>query len=148
MSINAALAGIKHLNRLDNVLARNEWREPEIAEGLMLDHQQHVIEGTMSNVFCVLDEQLYTPSLERCGVRGVMREQIIQLAHSLGIKVNEVDISQQNFLQMDELFVSNSLIGLWPITNLTDQPARQYTISMTQQLQKQLQQLDAHTTLE
>jgi len=148
VSMNAALAGIKHLNRLDNVLARNEWRDPHIAEGLMLDHQQHVIEGTMSNVFCVLDDQLYTPSLDRCGVRGVMREQIIQLAQSQGITLNEIDISRQNFLQMDEIFVSNSLIGIWPVTSIVDQPERQYSTSMAQQLQQQLQTLDAHTTLE
>lgn len=148
VSMNAALAGIKHLNRLDNVLARNEWRDAGIAEGLMLDHQQHVIEGTMSNVFCVLDDQLYTPSLERCGVRGVMREQIIQLAQSQGITLNEIEISQQNFLQMDEIFVSNSLIGIWPVSRIVDQPERQYTTSMAQQLQRQLQQLDVHRALE
>lgn len=148
ISINAALAGIKHLNRLDNVLARNEWREPHIAEGLMLDHQQHVIEGTMSNVFCVLEDQLYTPALELCGVRGVMREQIIQLARSQGITLNEIDISLQNFLQMDEIFVSNSLIGIWPVTGIADKPERQYSTSMAQQLQQQLQQLDAHRALE
>ncbi|HEY9200803.1 MAG TPA: aminodeoxychorismate lyase [Gammaproteobacteria bacterium] len=148
VSMNAALAGIKHLNRLDNVLARNEWRDPHIAEGLMLDHQQHVIEGTMSNVFCVLDDQLYTPSLDRCGVRGVMREQIIQLAQSQGITLNEIEISQQNFLQMDEIFVSNSLIGIWPVSRIVDQPERQYTTSMAQQLQRQLQQLDVHRALE
>lgn len=148
VSINPALAGIKHLNRLDNVLARNEWREPGIAEGLMLDHQQHVIEGAMSNVFCVLDDQLYTPSLELCGVRGVMREQIIQLARSQGITVNEIEISQQNFLQMDEIFVSNSLIGIWPVTGIVDQPERQYSTTMAQQLQQQLLTLDEHTELE
>jgi 4-amino-4-deoxychorismate lyase len=148
VSINPALAGIKHLNRLDNVLARNEWREPHIAEGLMLDHQQHVIEGTMSNVFCVLDDQLYTPALELCGVRGVVREQIIQLARSQGITVNEIDISLQNFLQMDEIFVSNSLIGVWPVTSIVDQPGGQYSSSVAQQLQQQLQQLDVHTVLE
>lgn len=148
VSINTALAGIKHLNRLDNVLARNEWRDPHIAEGLMLDHQQHVIEGTMSNVFCVLDDQLYTPSLEQCGVRGVIRDQIIQLARSQGVTLNEIDISQQNFLQMDEIFVSNSLIGIWPVTSIVDQPGRQYSTSMAQQLQQQLVALAERTALE
>lgn len=147
LSINPALAGIKHLNRLDNVLARNEWRDAGIAEGLMLDHQQHVVEGTMSNVFCVLDDQLYTPSLEQCGVRGVMRKQIIQLARSQGITVNEIDISLQNFLQMDEICVSNSLIGIWPVTSIVDQPDRHYSTSMAQQLQQQLAQLDLHRVI-
>jgi len=118
ISINPVLAGIKHLNRLDNVLARNEWQSSDIAEGFMFDLQGHVIEGTMSNVFCVLGDELYTPALEQCGVQGVMRQQVIELAQKLNIAVNIVDISQQNFLQMDAVFITNSLIGIWPVTEL------------------------------
>lgn len=124
VSINTALAGIKHLNRLDNVLARNEWQDPEIAEGIMLDHHQHVIEGTMSNIFCVLDHELYTPSLARSGVAGVMRDQVIQLAERMNLTVNIVEISQYNFLNMDALFLTNSLIGLWPISRVRDNERR------------------------
>ncbi len=118
VSINTVLAGIKHLNRLDNVLARNEWQGNEIAEGFMLDHQGHVIEGTMSNVFCIMGDELYTPSLALCGVAGVMRQQVIELATKLKIPVNIVDISEQNFLQMDALFITNSLIGIWPVKKI------------------------------
>ncbi len=123
VSINTALAGIKHLNRLDNVLARNEWQhssENKIAEGFMFDNQQHVIEGTMSNVFCILGDELYTPLLDCCGVAGVMREQVIKLAKELKIPVNVVEISKQNFLQMDAIFVTNSVIGIWPVVRLGD----------------------------
>jgi 4-amino-4-deoxychorismate lyase len=120
VSINSALAGIKHLNRLDNVLARNEWQDKEIAEGFMLDDQGHVVEGTMSNVFCVLGKELYTPLLDQCGVAGVMRQQIIKMAEALNITVNVVDISRQNFLQMDAIFITNCLIGLWPVNSIQD----------------------------
>jgi len=118
ISISSALAGIKHLNRLDNVLARNEWHSSDIAEGFMFDNLGHIIEGTMSNVFCVLGDELYTPALEQCGIKGVMRQQVIELAQSLKIPVNIVDISKQNFLQMDAVFITNSLIGIWPVTEL------------------------------
>ncbi len=121
ISINPALAGIKHINRLDNVLARNEWHDSEIVEGFMLDNKGHIIEGTMSNVFCILGDELYTPLLEQCGVAGVMRQQVINLANELNITVNIVDISQQNFLQMDALFITNSLIGLWPVKTIVDE---------------------------
>jgi len=118
ISVNSVLAGIKHLNRLDNVLARNEWSDAHIAEGFMLDHNQHVIEGTMSNVFCVLDDEIYTPSLQSSGVAGVMRQHIMKLAEISTIPVNVIDISEQNFLHMDSIFITNSLIGIWPITKI------------------------------
>ncbi|VAW61113.1 Aminodeoxychorismate lyase [hydrothermal vent metagenome] len=120
ISVNPLLAGIKHLNRLDNVLARNEWHSSDIAEGFMLDNNQHVIEGTMSNVFCVLGEEIYTPLLQYCGVQGVMRQRVISQAREMGISVNVIEISKLNFLQMDALFVTSSLIGLWPVKKVID----------------------------
>jgi len=110
VSVNTALAGIKHLNRLDNVLARNEWHDPNIAEGFMFDNKDNLIEGTMSNVFCIHDNQLYTPDLTQCGVAGVMRERIINIAKSMNVIVNMVDIKRQDFLTMDAIFITNSLI--------------------------------------
>jgi 4-amino-4-deoxychorismate lyase len=118
VSVNPMLAGMKHLNRLDNVLARNEWHDSAIAEGFMFDSSGHIIQGTMSNVFCVLGDELYTPLLEQCGVAGIMREQVIALASELNIPLSIVDISKPNFLQMDGVFVTNSLIGIWPVTEL------------------------------
>jgi len=121
VSINTALAGIKHLNRLENVLARNEWHGSEIAEGFMFDHYGRLIEGTMSNVFCVLGDELYTPLLEHSGVAGVMRQRVIEFAKVLNVPVNIVDISKQNFLQMDAVFVTNSLIGIWPVKKIIEE---------------------------
>ncbi|MCW8935762.1 MAG: aminodeoxychorismate lyase [Gammaproteobacteria bacterium] len=120
VSMNIALAGMKHLNRLDNVLARNEWNDSAISEGFMLDNQGHIIEGTMSNVFCVLGDELYSPLLEQCGITGIMRQQVINIAEKLNIPVNIVDISKANFLSMDAVFISNSLIGIWPVKKIID----------------------------
>jgi len=128
-SMNSSLAGIKHLNRLENVLARNEWSDTAIAEGFMLDLNNHVIEGTMSNVFCLLDDELYTPSLECSGVNGVIRQHVIKLAGNHNIPVNVIDISKQNFLQMDSIFITNSVIGLWPVKKIIDLD-QQYAFSV------------------
>jgi 4-amino-4-deoxychorismate lyase len=118
VSINSTLSGIKHLNRLDNVLARNEWQSADIAEGIMLNDNDHVIEGTMSNIFAVNDDIVYTPLLNNSGVKGVMRDAVINLSNSLNIEVQELDLSRELLLNMDEIFLTNSLIGIWPVMEL------------------------------
>lgn len=118
---NPALAGLKHLNRLEQVLARSEWNDPSIHEGLMMDAADRVIEGTSSNLFVVQDDKLITPDLSRCGVAGVMQGLIIELAETLGIPMIISDVSLQDLWVADGLFVSNSLIGIWPIRELSGQ---------------------------
>lgn len=112
------LAGLKHLNRLEQVLARNEWQDTEIVEGLMLDENGNVIEGTMSNVFMVQNERLYTADLSASGVAGIMRGYILDLARKAGIEIHIGNISKQQLGEADEIFISNSLIGLWPVNRL------------------------------
>ena len=120
VSANPVLAGMKHLNRLDNVLARAELAE-DVAEGLMLDITgAYLVEGTMSNLFAVRGKILYTPSLAMAGVRGLMRQQIISWAASLKLELQEGRYSPDWFAQAGELFVSNSLIGIWPIRHWKD----------------------------
>ncbi len=119
---NPTLAGMKHLNRLEQVLARAEWNDASIQEGLMMDAADRVIEGTSSNLFILQDEKLYTPDLSRCGVAGVMQGLVIEVAESLHVPVIITDISLQELWQADALFVSNSLIGIWPIRELSGQP--------------------------
>lgn len=116
ISVNPFLAGIKHLNRLDCVLARNEWDNPDIQEGLMLNQQQRIIEGTMSNVFIVHQGALLTPSVEQAGVAGVMRAVILDRASNKGIQALEVEpFTIDQLMRADEVFVCNSLIGIWPV---------------------------------
>ena len=118
LSAQPALAGVKHLNRLENVLARAEWSDAAIAEGLMCDANDNVICGTMSNLFLLKDAQLVTPELTHCGVSGVMRDVVIELARSHSIDTRITAVSMDELLAADEVFVVNSVIGLWPVAAL------------------------------
>jgi len=111
-----ALTGIKHLGRLEQVLARAEWDDPEIAEGLMLDITNRPVEGTMSNLFVWRDGNLITPG--RCGVAGVMRGLVMETAREQGIPVQLRDLELDDLEQAEALFMTNSLIGIWPVREL------------------------------
>jgi 4-amino-4-deoxychorismate lyase len=117
---NSSLAGIKHLNRLEQVMARREWDDPDIMEGLMLDTAGNVVEGTMSNVFMVKDALLMTPDLTRCGVAGIMRGRVLDMAtqHSIEVRIQHLELDA--LLQADEVFVCNSLTGIWPVTGIDE----------------------------
>lgn len=118
LAINPALAGIKHLNRLEQVLARAEWDDARYAEGLLCDAEGRVIEATMSNLFLGQDGVLVTPRLHRCGVAGVLRGFLLARALSLGIPVSERDVTRAELDASDELFVCNSNFGIWPVREL------------------------------
>ncbi|MEN8801813.1 MAG: aminodeoxychorismate lyase [Thiogranum sp.] len=118
LAVQPLLAGIKHLNRLEQVLARAEWNDPVIAEGLMLSDCEGVIEGTMSNVFIVTNRVLITPDLSKCGVAGIMRSVILDLAEGLGIETEIRPISLDDVKAAREIFVCNSLIGVWPVVSI------------------------------
>lgn len=139
---NPHLAGMKHLNRLEHVLARAEWQDEKVVEGLLLDSDGHVTEGVMSNVFWVKDEQLYTPDLSQCGVTGVMRETVMQLAEQLDIPLNWGHYILRDVYRADELFLTNSLVGIWPVRALggTRFDTKDESIPLTRKLQQALQQ--------
>lgn len=112
------LAGIKHLNRLEQVLARAEWQDSELAEGLMRDVSGRVIEGVYSNLFLVREGRLMTADLGRCGVAGVMRAELLDQARQLGIAVDIRDLDLSDLEQADEVFLCNSVYGVWPVRGL------------------------------
>jgi 4-amino-4-deoxychorismate lyase len=115
LGLSPVLAGIKHLNRLEQVLARAEWNDiNSVQEGIMLNVNEHVIEGTMSNLFYSKNDQLYTADLTQSGVAGIIRAMI--MSHE---PVVEHDFDQDELLTADELFVCNSVIGIWPIKQLS-----------------------------
>lgn len=120
LAAQTRLAGIKHLNRLEQVLARAEWNDADgFQEGLMLDLEGRVIEGTMSNVFASPGEGvLLTPDLSRCGVAGVMRRHIIEQAAKAGIQVQVAAVPLGELQQAREIFLCNSLLGVWPVAAL------------------------------
>lgn len=133
LSCQPRLAGLKHLNRLEQVLARNEWSDPRYSEGLMQDMQGHVVEGVFSNLFFARDNTLYTPLLDECGVAGVMRAEILSHAQSLSIDLVQGHFTEAQLLEADEVFFCNSLYGIWPVRALG---AKQWSVGpMTRRLQ-------------
>ncbi len=117
LSRNRATAGIKHLNRLEQVLARAEL-EANCAEGLMSDESGQVIEGVMTNLFIVSQGVLLTPDLTHGGVEGVMRGLVLERAAAMAIETRTTEIRANDILQADEVFLTNSLIGLWPVRQI------------------------------
>ncbi|MEE9424902.1 MAG: aminodeoxychorismate lyase [Methylococcales bacterium] len=118
LSINPALAGIKHLNRLEQVIGRNEWNSADIHEAVMLDTDGYVIEGTMSNLFFVANGCLKTALLDRAGVAGIIRSVVIDQAKQAGVVVDIKRIKLNELLNADEVFMTNSVIGVWPVRQL------------------------------
>ncbi len=134
LGLNPSLAGIKHMNRLEQVIARAEWIGSDIQEGLMLDMNNNIIEGTMSNLFLVKDNVLYTPVIDHCGIEGVLRNILITIANNQQIVVVEKKISKQDIYLADEIFITNSIIGIWPVIQLEEV---HYKIgTLTRELQK------------
>lgn len=115
------LAGIKHLNRLEQILAQSEIPDQSVAEGLVLDVMGNIIEGTMSNLFLVKDGVLITPDLSNCGINGVIREKIIDLAAELKLNFRQRAVPGDFLFAADEIFLCNSIIGLWPVKKIDEQ---------------------------
>lgn len=109
------LAGIKHLNRLEQVLARREWEDASMAEGLVCNIQNHIISGVQSNLFLVRDAMLLTPELSQSGIAGRMRARIMELAAASGSACQELVLTWEDLARAQEVFLSNSLIGIWPV---------------------------------
>lgn len=113
-----ALAGIKHLNRLEQVLARSELASAGAPEGVMLDTGGLVIEGTMSNLFAVRGGELWTPDLSSCGVEGVVRAEVLARAGELSLQPVIRALAPDDLLSADEAFLTNSIIGIWPLKSV------------------------------
>ena len=114
------LAGIKHLNQLERILARNEFKEAVTpTEGLMLDVEGAVIEGTMSNVFIVRNGVLLTPKLNNAGVSGVIRNHLIDQAAREGMDCRVVELTLDDMKSADEIFMTNSLMPVRSVRKLS-----------------------------
>lgn len=116
-----ALAGIKHLCRLEQVLAQLELRGHTVQQGLLLDASDNVVGGTSSNLFAVTGSELATPSLMRCGIKGVMRRAVLDATRALGLRTAERDLTLPQILAADELFMTNALFGIWPVAEIDGQ---------------------------
>lgn len=118
LALQPALGGIKHLNRLDQVLAAAEIRDSNVVEGILLDSEDHVISAIAANIFLVTDERLLTPRMDRCGVRGIMRDQILS---AFAARCEQRRIHVDMLWEADEVFICNSVRGIVPLTAIDDQ---------------------------
>ena len=112
LGLNPRLAGLKTLNRLESVLARAEWSDERIWEGLMRDVDDNIVCGTMSNLFLRRGSTLMTPMLDRCGVAGVMRRWILEAAADMSLRAAEGRIRWKDLSEADEVFMSNAVVGV------------------------------------
>lgn len=119
LPLNPALAGIKHLNRLDQVLARREWSSAEYADGLMLSADGLVIEATAANLFARTDRGWVTPALDMAGVAGVMRallQEDLFVAAAMPLAVESLSLGDLE--RASEIFLCNSVRGIVPVTQI------------------------------
>lgn len=99
-------------------MARSEWCDPAILEGIMSDNDGYVIEGTMTNLFYVKDNTLTTAKLDNSGVAGIIRGIIFELSGASGLRAVESKICRDELLSADEVFVCNSIVGIWPVRQI------------------------------
>lgn len=117
LGINPGLAGIKHTSRLEQVIAKAEFSDYTDTEGLMLDINDRVIEGTASNLFLDIDGVLHTPILNNAGVSGVARGLILDVAESRGAAVIEREIMVDELATATAIYLCSSLLGIVPVNN-------------------------------
>lgn len=120
LAVGSPLAGLKHLNRLEQVMARSEWSEGA-QEGLMLDAEGRPVAGTMTNLFASpADGLMVTPDLSRSGVAGVTRRHVLARAQAEGLRLEIRDLSLEQLLDCREIFVCNSIAGVWPVVRIAE----------------------------
>ena len=115
LGIQPELAGMNHLNRLEQVRARAEWNDPRIHEGILLDREDHVISAIRSNIFLVFGDLILTPRLDRCGIRGVMRAAILAAFRE---QCEQRRVTIDMLPEADEVFICNALHGVYPVTRI------------------------------
>jgi len=119
---NPALAGMKHLNRLEQVLARRELAATGADEGLILSSTGHVVSGTMCNVFLYVDERWVTPRVDRAGIAGVMRAVVLRESARAGLRIEETALDESALTRVSAAFFTNARIGVSVATRLDGRP--------------------------
>jgi 4-amino-4-deoxychorismate lyase len=124
LGVNETLAGLKTLNRLESVLARAEWTDARVWEGLMRDTDDNIVCGTMSNFFMRRGSSLITPKLDRCGIAGVMRRWVLEQANVLQLHAREGRLRWEDLGNADEAFMTNAVVGIVPLAMIQHGRAR------------------------
>ena len=128
LSKNSMLSGIKHLNRLENVLAKTEL-EDENFDGILLDINGHVNECISSTIIMRVGDTLYIPSQHEAGVSGVTKQIIIDNARNLGYKIKIKKILLDELMRADEVVIANSIIGAIPIRKINNKKWKSFKLS-------------------
>ena len=115
---NRNLAGLKHLNRLDSVIARAEWNNEKIFEGMFIDEKKNIVEGTMTNIFFVKGKTLFTPRLLDYGINGIMREVVLENYDKFFDKIKITEIKKTSINEFDQMFLTNSLLKIVPVRKI------------------------------
>ena len=115
LGIQPALAGLRHLNRLEQVMARMEWSDRNIHEGILLDPEDNLVTAISSNIFIVHSGRLLTPRLDRCGIRGVLRTAILSAFRD---RCEQRRISLDMLPEAEEIFVCNAVRGVFPVRRI------------------------------
>lgn len=127
LSENPHLAGIKHLNRLDQVLASRELQQgvlqgeasgSSVSEGLMLDQSGRAIEGTKSNILLFEKDCIVSPDMNLCGVDGVAKNYIFDCAKQIGLRTKIKNIMPSDIPEYKGMAITNSVMGIWPVNRL------------------------------
>ena len=126
LSCQPALAGLKHLNRLENVLARNEWHDDDVFEGLLLDTGGLIIEATQANIFFNIGSRWVTPDLSFSGVSGVLRGWLLDKSQELGVKTGVTTLSVDDLGKARGCFVCNSVNGIVPVRSISMSNGNEY----------------------
>jgi len=117
---SVALGGLKHLGRLEQVLAAAEVAMAGWDEGLMLDASGYVVEATRHNLFYVRGGRVLTPPLDRCGVAGVMRGLVLETLAALHLPGGEAPLRYDELDEIDEMFLCNAVVGVRPVRRVAD----------------------------
>ena|SRR5690242_726461 len=116
LAVQPRLAGIKHLNRLEQVLARAEWRDAAVVEGLLFDQAGNLVSATAANVFVAIEGELLTPPLDRCGVAGVLRGALLDALPDVRVQT----MTKEDLMRADEMFLTSSVRGVLPVRALDE----------------------------
>jgi 4-amino-4-deoxychorismate lyase len=138
---NVALAGVKHLSRIENVIAATESAAAGVFDALMLDSAGGVVSGAMSNVFLVGGGQVVTPKLDRCGVAGVMRGVVLRECAALGMAAAQGSVTLDDVFAADEVFITNARIGVVPVLRVGEHSFHMNTVA--RRLAAHIETLDA-----
>ncbi|MEZ8720439.1 aminodeoxychorismate lyase [Vibrio pomeroyi] len=136
LGLSPLLAGHKHNNRLEQILMKDEMDQTNEVDGVVLDISGNVIETTMANLFWRKGNTICTPQLTQSGVAGVMRKQVLTALNQAQLSVTISDYCLSQLMQADEVFMTNSILGVAPVTRISE---TQFNIgTVTRSLQGQL----------